>query len=195
MPDADTESESVRPLLSAGAIAGRVGQMGREITQHDAAAIDAGGDRQPLLVLVVMTGGLVFGADLIRQIDRPLHVGVLHARSYPGRRTTAGELSLATDMLPDLAGRRVLVVDDIFDTGATLAAIVAEVTGRGAASVATAVLLHKQVEHRTPLRPTYAGFTIADEFVVGYGLDFDGRYRNLPHVGVLRRSADGSSSR
>ena len=190
MTDPSSSTESVRPLLSAGAIAGRVGQMGREITQHDVAATAASDDEQPLVVLVVMTGGLVFGADLIRQIDRPLHVGVLHARSYPGRRTTAGELSLATDMLPDLSGRRVLVVDDIFDTGATLAAIVDEVTGRGAVSVETAVLLHKQVEHRTPQRPTWAGFTIADEFVVGYGLDFDGRYRNLPHVGVLQGVGD-----
>ena len=195
LPDnGPTLGPTLEPLLTAGAIAGRVGQMGREISAFyepgrrgvgsDSASPDDSADR-PLTVLVVMTGGLVFGADLIRAIGRPLQLGIVHARSYRGQSTTSGELSLATGTLPELNGHDVLIVDDIFDTGKTLAAIAAEVSSRGAASVKTAVLLHKQVAHATDLRPTWSGFEIADRFVVGYGLDYDGRYRNRPDVCVL----------
>ena len=168
---------TVRPLLSDGEIRGRVAELGRAIT----AAYRPG---DPLTVLAVMTGGMVFCADLIRRIDRPLQLGVLHARSYRG--TRPGDLSVALHMLPDLAGRHVVVVDDIFDTGRTLERIVDEVELLGAASVEAVVLLTKDIERSVAIAPRWSGFTIGDEFVVGYGLDYDGEYRNRAAIGVLR---------
>ena len=174
--------DRIEPLLTAGAIAGRVGRLGRDLTAFYA-------DRQPLTVLGVMTGGLVFCGDLIRKIEQPLQLGVIHARSYHGRSTTSGELSLAADMLPPIEDRHVLLVDDIFDSGRTLSRIVDELASRQPASIESVVLLNKQVERaaEATTQPTWSGFEIADEFVVGYGLDFDGEHRNLPAIGVLKR--------
>ena len=185
----------IEPLLSAGAIAGRIGQMGRAISLHYRAAAADRSDA-PLTVLGVMTGGLVFCADLIRAIDRPLELDVVHARSYRGRTTSAGELSVSVDMMPDLAGRHVLIVDDIFDTGATMTRLTDEVRRRGPLSVETAVLLGKRVARADGVDrdPTWVGFEIDDRFVVGYGLDFDGLHRNRPDIGVLVRSDAATES-
>ena len=170
------------PLIDAGTIATRVRELGGDITNATAG--------HPLTVLAVMTGGLVFAADLIRAIERPLQLGVLHARSYRGRATRAGDLELALDQLPELADRYVLVVDDIFDSGQTLTRIAEELASRGARRVEAAVLLRKDVARERDVRdPAYVGFEIADEFVVGYGLDFDGEYRGRPEISVLRPAA------
>ena len=172
--------DRIDPLLTAGEIAARVSRLGRDITAH------YDDPTEPLTVLGVMTGGLMFCADLIRVLDRPLQLGVLHARSYHGRSTTSGELTLAVDMLPDLTDRHVLLVDDIFDTGQTLSRIVRELQPRGCRSICSAVLLSKQVPRIADADlPTWTGFEIEDRFVVGYGLDFDGEYRGLPSIGVL----------
>ena len=165
----------VRTLISADRLAARVREIG--------AAVTDGPTDAPLTVLGVMTGGLLFLADLVRAVERPLQLGVLHARSYEG--TTSGPLSLNLETLPDLRGRRVLVVDDIFDTGQTLTRIVAALADRGPASVETAVILSKRIDRQTDYVPDHVGFEIGDEFVVGYGLDLDGEYRNLPYVGVV----------
>ena len=141
------------------------------------------GDR-PLTVVAVMTGSLVLLADLIRQLEMPLRVGVIGASSYRGG-TTSGQLTVNTNMLIDISGRDVLLVDDIFDTGRTLESLVATVQDMGANSVKTAVLLHKQRQTDVQIRPDFVAFEIPDEFVVGYGLDYRDHYRNLPFLGVL----------
>jgi len=158
-----------------------------EGVQELAAKIDGHYGPQSLTVVAVMTGSLVLFADLIRMLSMPLRVGVIQASSYRGA-MTAGELAIDTRMMIDVVGRDVLLVDDIFDTGRTLERLTCEVSELGAASVRTAVLLHKIRLHDVELRPDFVAFEIPDEFVVGYGLDYQDHYRNLPYLGVLEES-------
>lgn len=141
------------------------------------------GDR-PLTVLGVMTGSVVLLADLIRLLNMPLRVGVVQASSYRGA-TTRGELVVNSDLMPDIADRDVLLLDDIFDTGHTLLAIVEHLKRMKARSVCTAVLLRKAERQEADLEPDFAAFDIPNEFVIGYGLDYRDEYRNLPFIGVL----------
>ncbi|QDT59117.1 Hypoxanthine-guanine phosphoribosyltransferase [Stieleria bergensis] len=142
------------------------------------------GKERPLTLVAVMTGSIVLFADLIRRLSMPQRVGVIGASSYRGG-TKPGELTVDANMLFDVKGREVLLVDDIFDTGQTLSRLVAELQQQGAVSVKTAVLLHKHRQHEVSLRPDFVGFEIPDDFVVGYGLDYRDLYRNLPYLAVL----------
>lgn len=169
-------TESVQILLASDEIAVRVQDLGKHITSAYT--------NKPLTVLGVMTGGMIFCADLVRAIDCPLQLGVVHARSYVG--TESGDLTVWTETLPPIAGRHVLVLDDIFDTGRTLDRVVSELKARNPLSVQSAVLLRKSVTRDAMFEPDWVAFDIPDEFVVGYGLDFDGDYRNLPGIGVLK---------
>ena len=140
---------------------------------------------RPLTVVGVLTGSIVLVADLIRRLEGPVIVSMVWASSYRGTATRPGELELRLDMLPDLAGQDVLLVDDIFDTGHTLKALLAELRQRGAASVRSLVLLRKAGRAEVAIEPDFVGFDIPDKFVVGYGLDFDGALRHLPHLAAL----------
>lgn len=142
------------------------------------------GKQRPLTVVAVMTGSIVLFADLIRRLSMPQRVGVIGASSYRGG-MKSGELTVDAGMLFDVAGREVLLVDDIFDTGQTLDRLVDLIQQQGAVSVKTAVLLHKHRKHEVSLRPDFVGFEIPDDFVVGYGLDYRDLYRNLPYLAVL----------
>ena len=155
--------------------------------QRLAREIDAAYGDRPLTVVAVMTGSLVLFADLIRMLSMPLRVGVLQASSYRAG-TQAGELTVDCRMLIDVVGREVPLVDDIFDTGRTLQRLVDEVTQMGATSVRSAVLLHKQRPHDVAIRPDFVAFEIPDQFVVGYGLDYQDHYRNLPFLAFLEES-------
>ncbi|EMB15217.1 hypoxanthine phosphoribosyltransferase [Rhodopirellula europaea] len=146
--------------------------------------IDATYGDRPITVVAVMTGSLVLFADLIRRLSMPQRVGVIHASSYRGG-TQAGKLEIDSKMLIDVQQRDVLLVDDIYDTGATLTKLSEAITNMGAASVSTAVLLRKQRLEQIGPRPDFVAFEIPDEFVVGYGLDYLDMYRNLPFIGVL----------
>jgi hypoxanthine phosphoribosyltransferase len=167
----------VRELISAAAIQNSVAELGGTISRDYA-------DR-PLTVLGVLTGSIMLVTDLMRRIDQPHQLGLLQASSYRGPATYPGELRINADFLPDVRGRDVLLVDDIFDTGRTLASVVQRVQALGPASVRTAVLLWKRPRTQVDLRPDYVCFEIPDEFVVGYGLDYNGEYRHLPYIGVL----------
>jgi hypoxanthine phosphoribosyltransferase len=140
--------------------------------------------RRPLTLIAVMTGSIVFLADLIRLLHMPLRVGVVQASSYKSG-TTRGALSINADMMPDIRGRDVLLIDDIFDTGHTLAEVVRRMRELGPLSLRTAVLLEKQGRQEVSLRPDYVAFEIPDEFVVGYGLDYGDEYRNLAYIATL----------
>jgi hypoxanthine phosphoribosyltransferase len=124
-------------------------------------------------------------ADLIRRLDLPLQVGVIQARSYRGSATRPGPLEIDRRMLPDMRYRDVLLVDDIFDTGRTLCALLEQVRSLEPRSVRSAVLLLKTGRQETPIRPDYVAFEIPDAFVVGYGLDYQDGYRHLPYVATL----------
>ena len=141
-----------------------------------------------LTVLGVVTGSIVLLADVIRVIDLPLRVGLIQAKSYRGATTTAGELAINTDLLPDVADRDLLLVDDIFDSGRTLAALCGILREKQARSVRTAVLLWKDRPTDVDLQPDYYCFRIPNVFVIGYGLDYDGQYRHLPNVAELEQA-------
>lgn len=142
------------------------------------------GDRNPLLVGVLI-GAFVFMSDLLRRFDFPLEADFINASSY-GDCTDPGALEIVCEMMCDVAGRHVVIVDDIADTGQTLKALMQMLQERGAASVRTCCLLDKPERRTCNFQPDYVGVTIPDQFVVGYGLDYAGKYRNLPFVGVLR---------
>ena len=165
----------MRQLVSAEQIQTSIDRLAAEIRAREAG--------RPLTVIAVMTGSIIFLADLIRKLDMPLRVGVIQARSYVG--TERGSLAVNADMLPDVAGRDVLVIDDIFDTGHTLREVLVFLDELGARSIRTAVLVLKQGKQLVSLRPDYVGFEIPDVFVVGYGLDYNDAYRNLPYLAAL----------
>jgi hypoxanthine phosphoribosyltransferase len=167
----------MRTLLSAAELAAGIDRLAAEIRA------DVG--RRPLTVVGVLTGSIVLVSDLIRRLEGPVRIGMVWASSYRGTATAPGRLDLRLDCLPDVAGQDVLLVDDIFDTGRTLEALVSELRSRGAARVRSLVLLRKAGRAEVSMRPDFVGFDIPDEFVVGYGLDFDGGWRHLPHVAAL----------
>lgn len=140
---------------------------------------------RPLTVLGVLTGSLVFLADLIRRLDFPLRVGLIQASSYRGAATVPGRLEIRDVGLPPIEGRDILLLDDIFDTGQTLAHLLALVEGQRPRSLRSAVLLWKEGRQRVEIVPDYHCFKIPDLFVVGYGLDYQDDYRHLRHVAAL----------
>ena len=167
----------MRTLLTEAMIQTRVQDLGRQISKDFA--------DKPLTVLGVLTGCLIFLSDLIRQMDLPLKVGLLEASSYRGATTTRGELAFNVDRVPDLKGRHVLLVDDIFDTGHTLAQVVQKMHEFEPTSIRSAVLLRKHGRQEVDYLPDFVAFDIPDEFVVGYGLDYEDMYRNLPYLAAL----------
>jgi hypoxanthine phosphoribosyltransferase len=179
IPSPDPAEDIASVLVGAGEIAGRLDRLAEEI------AADYRG--RELTILAVLNGAVVLVSDLMRRLPIPVRFDWLSVASYRGGTETTGRVSFDRLSPPDLAGRHVLVVDDILDTGLTLAAIrdrlLAEIRP---ASARFCVLLRKRRERLAAIEADYVGFDIADEFVVGYGLDFDGRYRNLPFIGLLR---------
>ncbi len=175
----DQTSHLERTLFEQSAIRSRVAEMGQQITD------DFGGG--PLSVITVLQGGILFMADLIREINLPIQIDSISVASYHGGTVSTGEVTFHQTRMPAVEGRDVLILDDILDTGRTLAAIrrklEAECSPR---SVKSAVLLSKRVERAVEVEADYVGFEVGDEFVVGYGLDYRGEYRNLPMIGVLK---------
>jgi hypoxanthine phosphoribosyltransferase len=170
----------MQTLLAADQIADRVRVLGQEISRDF--------EHYPLTVIGVLHGSVIFVADLIRTIATPHQLGFVLAASYRGTATTPTKLQLQLETLPDLAGRHVLLVDDILDTGRTLSALKERMLERGPLTVRTAVLLWKKVRTELAIVPDYYGFEIPDEFVVGYGLDYNGDYRHVPFIAALEPS-------
>jgi hypoxanthine phosphoribosyltransferase len=168
---------NVQVLISQEQIQKRVDELAREIAVTY--------DHQPITIVGVLTGCLVFLADLIRRLDFPLRIALVQASSYRGAATSPGELHVQAELLPDLKGKHVLLLDDILDSGQTLSHMVRHLEGLGTASVRVAVLLRKEGRQQVSLEPDFCGFTIPDEFVIGYGLDYNDEYRNLPYIGIL----------
>jgi hypoxanthine phosphoribosyltransferase len=166
-------------LVAEKEIAARVAELGRVIARDYA---------DGTLVLVgVLQGAIPFIADLMRALPIDVTVDFLRASSYGGGTTSSGAVRLVADLSVDVADRHVLVVDDIVDTGHTLAALKRTLEARRPRSVKTCVLLDKTGRRETEVQIDYVGFTIPNVFVVGYGLDYDGLYRNLPHVATLEK--------
>jgi hypoxanthine phosphoribosyltransferase len=143
-------------------------------------------DRE-LTVIAVLNGSLMFMADLLRRIPLPLKLDCLSVASYHGKAQTSGEVIFKQVALPDVVDRHILILDDILDSGHTLAAIRERLETASPRSIRICVLLSKKKRRARQVKADYVGFEIEDEFVVGYGLDFMERYRNLPCIGVLRK--------
>jgi hypoxanthine phosphoribosyltransferase len=176
---------SVTPLLTETQL--------REGVQRTAAAIADTYAGAPVTIVGVLTGSLVFVADLIRHLEMPLRIAFVQARSYHGPAKQPGVLRIDASRLPQLRGQHVLLVDDIFDTGRTMEALVRELTRHEPQSLRSAVLLRKAGRQEVPLVPDFVAFDIPDAFVVGYGLDFNDLYRNLPFIAVLSDAAEVAS--
>ena len=175
-----------RTLIDPETLQDRVRELGAEIAADYA-------DRD-LLLLCLLKGGIYFTADLSRAIDLPITVDFVRARSYAGIESS-GEVKLSWIDGLEIAGRDVLIVEDIVDTGLTLIEIREALVAKGAASLAICALLYKEKRLAHPFPVRYIGFAIEDVFVVGYGLDYDERFRNLPHIAVFQpdESARGPS--
>jgi len=167
-----------RVLLDAGTIQRRVADMARQIADDF--------DGREMSVVTLMDGALFFVADLLRSIDLPVRLHTLTVSSYHGGTSSTGRLQLARTLPFDLTTRHVLLIDDILDTGLTLATVRERILAECAPeTLRVAVLLSKRRPRERAVPVDYAGFEIEDEFVVGYGMDYQGHYRNLPCIGIL----------
>lgn len=176
-----------RVLINEAQIEERVHALGNQIARDMRADIErTGGDGQDVVLVPILTGSIVFVADLIRHMPLMMRLGVVAVSSYPGQSLQSKGAALRSEIPRDLAGRHVLIVDDILDSGRTLALVRRLIMEQKPASCRICVLLSKQVPRTEPIAAEYVGFEIPDAFVVGYGLDYDGYYRNYPQIAVLK---------
>ncbi len=166
-------------MISAKSIAARVETLAKEIT-----AAYKGTDK--LIVVGLLRGSFVFIADLVRELDLPVEVDFLEASSYGDAMESSREVRILKDLRGEIAGRDVLVVEDIVDTGFTLSHVVRLLKSREPRRLEVCALLDKPTRREVDIRATWTGFEIPDEFVVGYGIDFAQRNRNLPYIGKVR---------
>ena len=165
-------------LLNKEQIAQRVEELGKEITRDYQ-------DKQ-LLMVCILKGSVVFYADLMRQIDLKMDLDFMSASSYGASTNSSGVVRIKKDLSTDISGRHVLIVEDILDTGNTLSCLMEVLKDRNPASIEICTLMDKPERRVKNLQAKYVGFTIPDAFVVGYGLDYDELYRNMPDIGVLK---------
>jgi len=166
-----------KPLIDAGTIARRVAELGQAITE------DYRG--QALVVVPVLKGSYMFAADLVRHIDLDVAIDFLGVRSYGNQQESSGVVQITTDLSHSIEGKHVILVEDIVDTGLTVAYLHQNLATRQPASLKVASLLHKPSRTRVPVKIDYLGFTVDDVFIVGYGLDFAQKFRNLPYLAVV----------
>ena len=182
-----------RVLVSEARIRARVGELARELAADLQAELARQGqsvqDEDRVVLIPIMTGAMIFAADLIRQMPIKLSVDLIAVSSYPGRSVSSKGAQLASELPDDLAGKHVVVIDDILDSGRTLDLVSRLIREKHPASLRIAVLLDKKARRTVAVEADYVGFEIPDEFVVGYGLDFNGFYRNHPEIAVLRPDA------
>lgn len=172
--------EDVREVLfTQEQIQERVAQMGAQITADYAS-------RGQLVVISVLKGAAIFMADLVRAIDLPLEMDFMAVSSYGTGAKTSGVVRIIKDLSTSIEGKDVLIAEDILDSGLTLDYLMRTLSSRNPASLEVATLLYKQGTQRVDLACRYVGFDCPDEFIVGYGLDYAERYRNLPYVGILK---------
>lgn len=174
-------TDIARVLYHEPEIITRIDAMAREITEEY--------QGKELTVIAILNGSFVFMADLLRRIPLPIQIDSWSVSSYRGTQSS-GRIEFRQNRLADVRGRHVLILDDILDSGRTLEAIKARLEGEsGAENIRSCVLLRKNVQRDATISADHVGFDIPDEFVVGYGLDYNERYRNLPYIGVLKPEA------
>ena len=172
------EQDIERVLFTEEALRARVGELAQQINR------DLAG-KEPVLISV-LRGSFIFMADLVRAIELPCRVDFMAVSSYGSGTTSSGQVKITKDLSESIEGRDVLVVEDILDSGNTLSYLLKLLEARHPASIRLCTLLDKPERRTKPVAVQYTGFTIPDEFVVGYGLDYDEKYRNLPYIGILK---------
>jgi len=168
---------SAKPLITAEEIDRELAEMGKRITEDYAG--------KDVLLVGVLRGAFMVMADLARHIHLPCEFDFMAVSSYGASTQTSGVVRILKDLDEEIAGRHVVIVEDIIDSGLTLNYLIKSLKVRKPASLEVAALLLKEGVQRAPLDVKYSAFTVGPEFVVGYGLDYAGRYRNLPYVGVM----------
>ena len=174
----DMHADIKEIVLSEQDIATRVRELGAQISADY-------GD-EPVLLVAVLRGAAIFVADLARQIDSPVELDFMAVSSYGSSTKSSGVVRILKDLDETIEGRHVLVAEDILDTGLTLKYLLKNLASRKPKSLEIVALLSKQGKQRVPIQCKYIGYDVPDEFVVGYGLDFAEKYRNLPYIGVLK---------
>ena len=172
------KEDVLRVLLSEDEIREKVRELGGKIT--------ADYKNSNLMLVTVLKGAVVFLADLMRQIDVPAEIDFMVVSSYGSGVKSSGVVKIVKDLDVPLAGKDILIVEDILDSGLTLSYIKELLESRGPRSIRIATLLDKPSRRKVDLQADYIGFSVPDEFVIGYGLDYDEKYRNLPYIGILR---------
>jgi hypoxanthine phosphoribosyltransferase len=172
-------------LLDSQTITGRVAELGAQISADFA-------DRDPVLVSV-LKGSIIFLADLMRAMELPTSIDLMEVSSYGAGTESSGQVRIIKDLSNTIQDRHVIVVEDIIDTGLTLNYLLHYLADKRPASISIVCLLDKPARRLAEIPIDYVGFTIPDRFVIGYGLDFDERYRNLPYIGVLKPSVYGGA--
>lgn len=145
------------------------------------------GTKDTLIVLIVLHGALVFGADLIRNLEMPTEIETVRLKSYEGTSST-GKINLITALPNSLSGKQVLIIEDIIDTGRSIHFLINEINKMGASTVKVCSLLNKPDSHEIDVQVDYIGFNISKDFVIGYGLDLNGKFRNLPYIANLTKA-------
>ena len=171
------DPKKIEVMIDTDTLHTRIGELGAQITR------DYRG-RGPLVLVGVLKGSFLFLADLARQIDLPVSIDFLGLSSYGDAQESSGVVRVTQDLSHPIADKHVLVIEDIVDTGLTLNYLLKNLATRKPLSVKICTLLHKTARTRMPLDPDYVGFKIPDRFVIGYGLDYEGKLRNLPFIGV-----------
>ncbi len=170
---------TITPLFSAETIKNRIQEIGKEISDDYAGATP----ECPLHLVVVLKGAFIFAADLVRTITVPCTVDFIHASSYGSEKTSSGNVVIRHNM--NVAGRHLLLVEDIIDTGLTMQQIFAALTVLQPASLKICSLLDKPEARKHPVEIAYTGFKVPNTFIVGYGIDYNQHYRELPSLGIL----------
>lgn len=167
-----------RVLFTEEDLRARVAEMGRQITSDH--------QGESLLVVSVLRGAAIFMADLVREIDLPLEMDYMAISSYGNGVKSSGIVRILKDLTSSVEGRHVLIAEDILDSGLTLKYLIRNLESRNPASIEVATLLRKKTKAQADIDCRYVGFECPDEFIVGYGMDYAERYRNLPYIGVLK---------
>ena len=167
-------------LFTEDVLSERVAQMGADITR------DYADKSKPLIVISVLRGACIFMADLVRKIDLPVEMDFMAVSSYGSGTKSSGVVRIIKDLSTSIEGKNVLIAEDILDSGLTLKYLMKTLSSRKPASIEVATLLYKQGTQKTQIDCKYVGFDCPNEFIVGYGLDYAERYRNLPYIGVLK---------
>ncbi len=177
--------EEFEPLFTEEEIQSRVRELGREISRDMS-------DSDNVVVVCVLKGAIVFMADLIRHLPQNVTCDFLRLSSYHGGTRSSGTVRFDFDLTQPIEGKDVLIIEDIVDTGRSMSFLLAALKARRPNSLKICTLLHKPARQERDVPIAYLGFTIPDRFVIGYGLDLEGKYRNLPHIAALREKTDAA---